>query len=76
MICIEDPQFTRDYHDPEKRSIANGITVEFRNGDKLDEVVVEYPIGHSSAATKVFRYWKKNSESISRAVFRPANKRR
>ena len=46
IICVEDPQFTRDYHDPEKRSIANGVTVEFRNGGKLDEVVVEYPIGH------------------------------
>ena len=46
ITCIEDPQFTRDYHDPEKRSIANGITVEFRNGGKLDEVVAEYPIGH------------------------------
>src|SRR5512145_2360066 len=22
--CAEDPQFTKDYHDPEKRSIANG----------------------------------------------------
>lgn len=46
IICVEDPQFTRDYHDPEKRSIANGITVEFGDGSKLDEVVVEYPIGH------------------------------
>jgi 2-methylcitrate dehydratase len=46
IICIEDPQFTRDYHDPEKRSVANGVTVEFRNGSKLDEVMVEYPIGH------------------------------
>ncbi|MEO6562365.1 MAG: 2-methylcitrate dehydratase, partial [Nitrosospira sp.] len=46
IICIEDPQFTRDYHDPQKRSIANGITVEFRNGSKLEEVVVEFPIGH------------------------------
>ncbi|MGH8763523.1 MAG: bifunctional 2-methylcitrate dehydratase/aconitate hydratase [Nitrosospira sp.] len=46
IICVEDPQFTRDYHDPEKRSIANGITVEFKDGSKLDEVVVEYPIGH------------------------------
>ena len=46
MICVEDPQFTRDYHDPEKRSIANGLTVEFKNGEKLDEVVMEYPLGH------------------------------
>ena len=46
MICVEDPQFTRDYHDPEKRSIANGLTVEFKNGERLDEVVMEYPLGH------------------------------
>lgn len=44
--CMEDPQFTRDYHDPEKRSIANGLTVELKDGTKLTEVVVEYPIGH------------------------------
>jgi 2-methylcitrate dehydratase len=46
MTCVEDPQFTRDYHDPEKRSIANGLTVEFKNGERLDEVVIEYPLGH------------------------------
>jgi len=46
MTCVEDRRFSRDYLDPDKRSIANGITVEFRDGRKLDEVVVEYPIGH------------------------------
>jgi 2-methylcitrate dehydratase len=44
--CVEDRQFTKDYHDPEKRSIANGLTVEFKDGKKLAETVVEYPIGH------------------------------
>jgi 2-methylcitrate dehydratase len=46
MTCVEDKAFTRDYHDPEKRSIANAITVEFNDGKRFDEVVVEYPIGH------------------------------
>jgi 2-methylcitrate dehydratase len=46
IICVEDPQFTKDYYDPEKRSIANGLTLEFKDGSKLEEVVVEYPIGH------------------------------
>ena len=46
MSCVEDPQFTKDYHDPEKRSIANALTVEFNDGSAFDEVVVEYPIGH------------------------------
>ena len=44
--CVEDPQFTKDYHDPAKRSIANALTVILDNGTALDEVVVEYPIGH------------------------------
>jgi 2-methylcitrate dehydratase len=44
--CIEDAQFTRDYHDPDKRSIANALTVEFKDGKRLAETVVEYPIGH------------------------------
>src|SRR5690606_6421254 len=46
MTCVEDRQFSKDYHDPDKRSIANGITIEFADGKKLREVVVEYPIGH------------------------------
>ena len=46
IICAEDAQFTADYHDPEKRSIANALTVELTDGTVLPEVVVEYPIGH------------------------------
>jgi 2-methylcitrate dehydratase len=46
ITCVEDKQFTRDYHDPDKRSIANAVTVEFKDGKKLKELVVEYPIGH------------------------------
>lgn len=44
--CVENPQFTQDYHDPEKRSIANAVTVKLNDGTVLDEVVIEYPIGH------------------------------
>jgi 2-methylcitrate dehydratase len=46
IVCVESKQFTRDYHDPKKRSIANALTVEFKDGTKLKEVVCEYPIGH------------------------------
>jgi 2-methylcitrate dehydratase len=46
IVCVEDPQFTADYHDPEKRSIANALTIELNDGKTLPEVVVEYPIGH------------------------------
>jgi 2-methylcitrate dehydratase len=46
MVCVEDKQFSKDYHDPDKRSIANAITVRFKDGTKTKEIVVEYPIGH------------------------------
>jgi 2-methylcitrate dehydratase len=46
IVCVEDPQFTKDYHDPDKRSIANALTVEFNDGSSLKEIVCESPIGH------------------------------
>jgi 2-methylcitrate dehydratase len=47
IVCVEDPGYTADYHNPEKRSIANAITVEFKDGTVFEEVAVEYPIGHA-----------------------------
>ncbi|MBP0634064.1 MULTISPECIES: bifunctional 2-methylcitrate dehydratase/aconitate hydratase [unclassified Cupriavidus] len=46
ITCVEDPALTRDYHDPDKRSIANALTVTLDDGTVLDEVLVEYPLGH------------------------------
>ena len=43
--CVGDRAFTADYHDPEKRSIANSLRVELADGAVLEETV-EYPIGH------------------------------
>jgi len=43
--CVEEPQFTRDYHDPDKRSIANSVRIELED-DTIFEETVEYPIGH------------------------------
>jgi 2-methylcitrate dehydratase len=47
IVCVEDAGYTADYHNPEKRSIANAITVEFKDGTVFEEVAVEYPIGHA-----------------------------
>jgi 2-methylcitrate dehydratase len=52
ITCVEDPQFTADYHDPSKRSIANALTVELTDGTLLPEVIVEYPIGHRLRRTQ------------------------
>jgi 2-methylcitrate dehydratase len=45
MVCSEEPAFTADYHDPEKRSIANSLTVTLSDGSAFTETV-EYPLGH------------------------------
>lgn len=44
--CVEDPQFTVDYHDPTKRTIPNALTVTLNDGTVLEEVSVEAPLGH------------------------------
>jgi 2-methylcitrate dehydratase len=46
ISCIEDPQFTKDYHDPALRSIPNALTVRLKDGTVLPEVVVQAPLGH------------------------------
>ncbi|MGH8705794.1 MAG: bifunctional 2-methylcitrate dehydratase/aconitate hydratase [Burkholderiales bacterium] len=46
IVCVEHKQYTRDYHDPDKRSIASALSVEFKDGKKLPEIACEYPIGH------------------------------
>jgi len=46
MECVENPQYTRDYLDPEKRSIANAVQIFFKDGTKSENIAVEYPIGH------------------------------
>jgi 2-methylcitrate dehydratase len=44
--CVEDRQWSRDYLDPAKRSIANALQVFFNDGSKTEKVAVEYPLGH------------------------------
>jgi 2-methylcitrate dehydratase len=46
MIVEENTQFSHDYHDPEKRSIANAIQIYFNDGSCTEKIIVEYPLGH------------------------------
>jgi 2-methylcitrate dehydratase len=46
MIVEEDPQFSQDYLDPNKRSIGNAIQVFFNDGSKTERIAIEYPVGH------------------------------
>ena len=46
MVCVENPEYTKDYLDPEKRSIANAVQLLFKDGSHSEQVAVEYPLGH------------------------------
>jgi 2-methylcitrate dehydratase len=46
MQVVEAPAYTRDYLDPQKRSIGNAVQVFFKDGTHTDKVAVEYPVGH------------------------------
>ncbi len=46
MIVKENPEYSRDYLDPEKRSIANAMQITFTNGEITPLIEIEYPLGH------------------------------
>ncbi|MEO6035179.1 MAG: 2-methylcitrate dehydratase, partial [Verrucomicrobiota bacterium] len=46
IVVAEEPRYSQEYLEPEKRSIANAIQIFFRDGTKTEKVEVEYPVGH------------------------------
>jgi 2-methylcitrate dehydratase len=46
MEVVEDKRYSREYYDPDKRSIANAVQIHFSDGSSSEKVEVEYPIGH------------------------------
>jgi len=46
MVVTEDVTYSKDYLDPDKRSIANAIQVVFNDGTRTERIEVHYPIGH------------------------------
>ncbi len=46
MHVHEEPRYSQEYHDPDKRSIANAMQIVFSDGSSTDKIEIEYPIGH------------------------------
>lgn len=46
IIVREDEQFTKDYLDIDKKSVSSGVLLHLADGQILEEVIVEYPVGH------------------------------
>lgn len=71
MIVQENQQFSLDYLDPDKRSIANAISIAFKDGTSSPRIVVEYPLGHrrrrNEALPLLFDKLKENLDSHYKA---------
>jgi 2-methylcitrate dehydratase len=52
MTVQEDSRYTREYLEPDKRSIANAVQVFFKDGTATEKVEVEYPVGHRRRRTE------------------------
>ncbi len=64
MEVVEDARYSRDYLDPEKRSIANAVQVFFKDGSSTEKIEVEYPLGHrrrrSEGLPLLFKKFREN----------------
>lgn len=67
MTVVENKQYSKDYLDPEKRSIANAVQIRFKDGTETRQVVREYPIGHrfrrEEAIPKLLKKYENNLET-------------
>ena len=52
MTVLENKDYSADYLDPQKRSIANAVQAFFRDGTATERIAVEYPIGHRRRRTE------------------------
>jgi 2-methylcitrate dehydratase PrpD len=71
MTCVENPQYSKDYLDPEKRSIANAVQVFFTDGSSTAKIAVEYPIGHRRRRAEGIPLLVKKFESNLASRFPP-----
>jgi 2-methylcitrate dehydratase len=53
IVCVENPRFTAEYHNPEMRSIANTVTLQLKDGSRLEQTV-EFPLGHKRRRAEGF----------------------
>lgn len=74
MIVKEDPQFSKDYLDPEKRAIPNSVQIFFKEGTHLGPVLIEYPLGHPRRRKEAKPLLKDKYRAAIEAHFTPPKK--
>lgn len=76
MICIENKQYSKDYLDPNKRSIANAVRVFFKDGTSTKKIEVEYPLGHKRRRAEGIPLLKEKFEHNLSTLFSPEQKQK
>jgi 2-methylcitrate dehydratase len=71
MEVVEDLRYSKDYHDPDKRSIANAIQIFFKDGTKTEKVEIEYPIGHRRRRAEGIPVLEAKFEDAIKAHYKP-----
>jgi len=73
MTVLENPQFTRDYFDADKRYIGNSVQVFFKDGSATDKISIDYPIGHRKRRAEGIPVLMAKCEAALRAQLAPAH---
>jgi 2-methylcitrate dehydratase len=71
MVVTEDPDFSKGFYDPAKRSSANGIQIFFRDGTSTPRVDVEYPAGHPRRRAETVDIFRKKFVDSLELCFAP-----
>jgi 2-methylcitrate dehydratase len=69
MEVRENPDFTRDYFDPDKRYIGNAITVHYSDGSQSERIQVDFPIGHRRRRAEGIPVLERKFDAALRQVF-------
>lgn len=65
IVIREDEQFTKDYLDREKKSVSSGVLLSLSDRKILEEVLVEYPVGHIKHPKTLERVGRKFDSSMT-----------
>jgi len=69
MEIREDSRYSREYHDADKRSIANALQIFFDDGSSTERIEIEYPIGHRRRREEGIPMLEKKFEANLRTRF-------
>ncbi|PKI83479.1 2-methylcitrate dehydratase [Malassezia vespertilionis] len=46
-VVEEEPRYSKEYLEADKRSIGNAVSLELNDGTVIEEVAIDYPVGHA-----------------------------